>query len=676
MFSPLSVMSYDYLLYDGKTAHLAPTVQSWSWGQINFKNSDVIYPEEKYSVSIGCDYSTGLYFHGSLVFEFRDMSTLSFLIRGKGGGENLKMQLEIDGTGIGKAVTVTASDKWISTDIDFLQFFNGTGPLPHDIITGLHISSPPTSTANDTVYLTNITVSSRMLHHNASVTLDVDTKIRSFSHLIFGANFVDSVGLSSYNYSANRWGGNAVTRYAWDLDVQNRADDWYFEDLPNTVNVSQLPYNTSSDKFITDTFKGGSVPIVTLPTIGWSPFDRQPRCGFSISKYGPQKDQDTERPSLGCGNGVKTDGTEITGNDPKDTSKVVDETYVLQWLSHLKEVFDHEQFASMKFIFDNEPNFWSSTHRDVRPNPITYDELWAYTVSYGSAIKAKYPSIELMGPDISGYCHLFFSPADGFCSIGDDRKAHDNLPLIQWFIQELASYYSVHGVKLLDWIDIHCYPEGIFPDNEEIPSKIVRLRSPREMWDPTYVAESWYVAKIWYIRQIKQWIDLYAPWLKISCTEYNYGNDDSVSAAIANVEAFCVYAREGVDLATRWTMPKVGSITESAFKMLSNYDGQHSGLLQTPKVIHATSTDDSAISVYGFTNGEILHVVLVCKNMDRSPTATNVDLTSFATTGKADVYRLDMDHNGTLVTTLSFSSPILSVDIPPVSATLLVVRKS
>lgn len=674
-------MSYDYLLYDGKSGSLAPTLQSWSYGQINLKNSDVVYPGDKYSTSIGCDWSTGLQLHGSIVFEFRDLDTISFLIRGKKGGEKITITAQNAGAKIGQSLTITdLTEEWVLKTIDPTKFVNASGPLPLDILGGFVIVAPPTSISNDTVYLTNITVSSKILYHDASVTVDTSTSIRQLSPWIFGANFADSEGFVSYKYTTNRWGGNAVTRYAWDLDVQNRAADWYFEDLPNTVSdESKLPYNTSSDRFINDTFNSGSIPIITLPTIGWAPFDRQPRCGFSTSKYGPQTQQDPERPSLGCGNGIKTDGTSITGNDPKDTSKVVNATYVLQWLAHLKEVFDDEKFYSMKYILDNEPNFWDGTHRDVHPNKLTYDELWAYTVSYGAAIKAQYPKIELMGPDISGYCHLFFSPADGFCAVGADRKAHDNLPLMQWFIQKLGTYNLSNNTKLIDWLDIHCYPEGVAPD-ETIAAKLVRLRFPREMWDPTYVVESWYLEKTWYIRQIKGWIDQYASWLRISCTEYNSAgfDDDSVSGAVANVETFCVFAREGVDLATRWTMPRVGSIAESAFKMLTNYDSQNSGLLQTPLVINATSTDESAITAYGFTNNntQLLHVVLVCKNIDPppSPSKTKIDLTNFAGTGTVDVYRLDSDHNGTKVTSFKFSSSILSLEIPSVSATLLVVK--
>ena len=40
------------------------------------------------------------------------------------------------------------------------------------------------------------------------------------------------------------------------------------------------------------------------------------------------------------------------------------------------------------YILDNEPMLWNSTHRDVHPEPVTYDELLDRTVRYASAIRA------------------------------------------------------------------------------------------------------------------------------------------------------------------------------------------------------------------------------------------------------------------------------------------------
>ena len=40
-------------------------------------------------------------------------------------------------------------------------------------------------------------------------------------------------------------------------------------------------------------------------------------------------------------------------------------------------------------LLDNEAMLWNSTHRDVHPQPATYDEIWQKTVDYASAIKSE-----------------------------------------------------------------------------------------------------------------------------------------------------------------------------------------------------------------------------------------------------------------------------------------------
>ena len=64
------------------------------------------------------------------------------------------------------------------------------------------------------------------------------------------------------------------------------------------------------------------------------------------------------------------------------------------------------------------------------------------------------------------------------------------------------------------------------------------------------------------------------PDMKIAITEYNWGNDDIISGAVATAEALAIFGREGVDIATRWVVPEVGTLGEQAFKMYLNYDGQ------------------------------------------------------------------------------------------------------
>lgn len=48
-----------------------------------------------------------------------------------------------------------------------------------------------------------------------------------------------------------------------------------------------------------------------------------------------------------------------------------------------------------------------------------------------------------------GWCEYMFSAADG-CSDGPDRKAHGDLPQLQWYIQQIGQYKQRTGVQLVD----------------------------------------------------------------------------------------------------------------------------------------------------------------------------------------------------------------------------------
>jgi hypothetical protein len=59
-------------------------------------------------------------------------------------------------------------------------------------------------------------------------------------------------------------------------------------------------------------------------------------------------------------------------------------------------------------------DIWGVVHRDVHPNPVTYDELWSFTVTYASAFKARWPNVRIAAPVSYGWC--------GYWSAGTERR--------------------------------------------------------------------------------------------------------------------------------------------------------------------------------------------------------------------------------------------------------------
>jgi hypothetical protein len=516
---------------------------------------------------------------------------------------------------------------------------------------------------------------------------DVDVSVNPnaaplpISPLIYGVNFGDVAQANRIRWPVRRWGGNAVTRYSWEHDISNRASDWFFYNIENeNPNPGQLPSGSASDRFIDETRAAGGEVLLTVPTIGWTPTDRARRWGFSVAKYGAQ--QQTECTATGnpswcnpdAGNGVRTNGTDITGNDPTDTSRAVGPPFVTSWMQHIASRVGTTGVRF--FALDNEPFLWPYTHRDVHPAKPTYDELWQRTRDYAAAMKAQNPGALIFGPADWGWCAYFFSAADD-CAPGADRAAHGNLDFLDWYLLQAKQYADAHaGLRLIDYLDIHYYPQGTnvaLSDDESAATQALRLRSLKSLYDPAYVDESWIGGAGWQggivklIPRMKAWIAARNPGTKLAITEYNWGNDNGASSALAQAEALAIFGREGVDLATRWVAPENGSRVEDSFLLYLNYNGAGAKVLGGS--VPATSTSVDQVGSYAVRNGTTLFVLLFNKHTASRTVAVNV---AGGLTQAASLYGFDATNRLRSLGTVAPAAGLLNLTLPARSATLAV----
>jgi hypothetical protein len=521
----------------------------------------------------------------------------------------------------------------------------------------------------------------------ADVTVSVDPGAdrRAVSPSIFGVNFASRATLSRMRYTVNRWGGNSTTRYSWVDDTSNRASDWFFFNIPeDNANPGALPDGSATDVFVDDARAAGADPLLTVPMIGWTPKDRAKRWGYSVAKYGAQ--QQTECTATGwafwcepdAGNGRRaSDGAWITGNDPTDTSRTVDPSFVTDWMQHLATRAATQGHAGVRFYaLDNEPALWNETHHDVFPSPLTYDEYWSRTELYAAAIKRDDPLALVFGPADWGWCAYFFSPADN-CNVGPDRTAHGNLEFLDWYLKQAKTYYDSTGVRLVDYLDVHYYPQspGVsLSDDESAATQALRLRSLKSLYDPSYVDESWIgttgysggVVRL--IPRLRAWIAARFPGTRIAITEYSWGGDGGTSSTLAQAEALAIFAREGVDLATRWVAPADGSRIEDAFSLYLDYDGA-GGRVQGQSV-KASSTNVDQVGAYAFISpSNVLYLLLFNKDtVARTVSASVVG----GVNGTFGLYRFTASSRLTSAGGTTPSGGVLSLNLPARSATLAV----
>lgn len=501
------------------------------------------------------------------------------------------------------------------------------------------------------------------------------------SELIYGMNFADEALATALRLPVRRWGGNATTRYNWRTDTSNRASDWYFENIPNdNANPAALPAGSSSDRFVEENLRAGAETLLTIPLIGWTPRGRAIGCGFGVAKYGAQQSVDPWQPN--CGNGIRGNGSEITGNDPSDVSDAIGPDFVQDWMEHLIGRYGSAAQGGVRFYnLDNEPMLWADTHRDVHPDPPSYDELRDRTVAYAAAIKATDPTAETLGPAEWGWSGYFWSaldaaPGGAWWNNPQDRLAHGNLPLTAWYLQQLAAYQQQHGVRLLDYLDLHYYPQasGVSLSGAgSAATQALRLRSTRSLWDPTYVDESWIGEAVRLIPRMRDWVTQYYPGTKLAIGEYNWGALEHINGALAQADVLGIFGREDLGLATLWDPPTSSEPGAFAFRMFRNYDG--AGGAFGDVAVTANSADQGVVSVYAAQRTADGALTILAINKTAQPQTSTLSLAGFSAAGAARVYRYAATNLAAIerLADLSIPAGATSVTLAPQSITLLVL---
>ncbi len=446
-------------------------------------------------------------------------------------------------------------------------------------------------------------------------TRDVELSVlcRAATHpispLIYGA----ALGDWESAQAAQRIGGNPMSRLNWDLaNTWNAGSDWFFE-------------NTHGDTGLWDWLDAGvkhHVPTaMTVPMLGWVA-KNDTSVGFPSAKFAGQRKYDPNRPA---GDGYRPDGTPIPPGAPTETSIAAPPEVIGRWIRMLRDK-DGERGARAvaMYILDNEPSLWNVTHRDVHPEPLTYDELLDRTIRYASEIRKADPEAVIAGPAEWGWSGYFSSAKDRALAkdrdlapaIGPDRSAHGGIPLIAWYLQKLAEYEKNHGVRLLDVLDVHFYPaaDGLYGEQARTDAEgsALRLRATRALWDPDYRDESWIKEPIQLIPRLKRWVSSNYPGRKISIGEWSFGADAHISGALATAEALGRFGQQGLDSAFYYGGPKLGTGTFWAFRAFRNFDGRGAHFEDT-----ALSTrEDEKVSLFASRDAAGTHVVLVVLNRD------------------------------------------------------------
>jgi hypothetical protein len=530
----------------------------------------------------------------------------------------------------------------------------------------------------------------------ADITLHVNAAAerKPISPDIYGMHEAPEAFAREIGLPIRRNGGNLATRYNWQNNNTNSGFDDYF---------ANRPADADADDFVAQDRRTGTRSIITIPMTGWVAKDGlTTSCGFDTNKYPAYTPNpaSTNPNAPQCGNGVigqSAQGTTLFFQpvDPHDTSVPFAPADARAWVEHFVAAVDSAAQGGVRYYsLDNEPDLWSETHADLVPTAKKYQEFLTISRQYAQAVKQADPTAMTLGPVLGSYAYFFNSFYDGQLdhwtdATATDRMANGGTPFLAWYLQQMRAAEQQNGTRLLDYLDVHWYPQdGVFGSAAgDAALQARRLDSVRALWDPSYTDPFWQQngapddGVIRLIPRLKELVAANYPGTKIAISEYSWSAHADMNGALAQADVLGVFGREGVDLATLYNdryeddAAKFSPDRPSAyaFRMYRNYDGQGGRFGDTS--VQATSSDQGRLSIYAAQRADGALTVVVINKTNAALSAT-LGLDGFQPAGaSAAVYRYSATNLQAI--THAADQPLtaggLSASFPAQSITLLVV---
>ena len=533
-----------------------------------------------------------------------------------------------------------------------------------------------------------------------ALTVDAGNQTGAISPEIYGMNgyVLDTTTATNANITVVRWGGDNTSRYNYKTYVTNSAADYYFE---NQSNASFLWPTGYFNDLVTSAATYGIKVLGTVPVQGWvsNSDSTGAACSFPLSIYPDQYSVDSSR---GCGNGEYANQTEIP--DASGTAAITSisepppvppaasavtaawakNTWTGSWVNSLVSQFGQGNPSGGNgkgvagYDLDNEPAWWDAVHRDVHPNPSTYDEVTNGGIGTALAIKTIDPTAEVNGPVVDYWWNYFYSKQDiesgwssGPCyspwSNPVDREAHGGVPFIEHYLRQFKAAETTYGKRLLDYVDIHTYFAANYPAGSgrsvafttagNTGEQQTRLNSTRVFWDPTYTDSSNNYPQPNYptdpnyttscsppqqapqlIPMMQGWVNSSYPGTRTAITEYNFGGMEAINGALAEADILGIFGSYHLDLATLWPTTNYSAQVPGtmAFEIYRNYDGNKSTFGN--EALASTSADQGKLSVYGALRTSDNAITVVVINKTYGDLTSTLSVANLTPNGKAQVF--------------------------------------
>ena len=456
------------------------------------------------------------------------------------------------------------------------------------------------------------------------LVVSTSQEARPISPLVYGINGAKSADATKAKLV--RLGGNDLSAYGWETNNSNGGNLKGFENF--AMSPGAAPGDAVSEVVKAAAANGGAAHV-TVPIGDYVAADRNPGdvhssgAGYLATRFKKNK---------------ATKGGPLAATPDLNDDSVYEDEFT-NWVK--------AQAGSTPVLFslDNQPELWSDDHAESHPTKSTYADVIARNIQYAKMIKQVWP-----GAPVTGYASYGWQ---GYMNLQNATDAQSKM-FVTTYLDAMKQAEADSGGRLLDYLDIHWYPEAqgggvriIAPDAGPEIQK-ARLQAPRSLWDSSYHETSWIndqlqasAESINLIPRAKGWISDHYPGTKLAISAWYYGGGADISGAIATADVLGIFGREGVDAAAVDFPPGVDdSYTIAGFLTYLNYDGKGGQFGDTS--VKATSTDKEGFSIYASTrSSDPSKVVIIALNKRTEAQNATLTIEGPSSYGACAVYELD-----------------------------------
>src|SRR5579863_2362651 len=183
--------------------------------------------------------------------------------------------------GVTWAVAAPAGSTLSPGTISTSGLYNTPYPAPPSVTVSA------TSTTDATVVgSVSVSLSQPAASTGPALTLDAGSVTHAINPYVYGMNAfqLPQSEQTPANLSINRWGGDATSRYNYQLDVTSSAADWYFE---NHTGATGLKDTSQFNQQVQSDLATGTKTMGTVPVNGWVAKDGT-SCSFPKATFPSQ----------------------------------------------------------------------------------------------------------------------------------------------------------------------------------------------------------------------------------------------------------------------------------------------------------------------------------------------------------------------------------------------------